>query len=482
MNRLNHFILIGSLVAAFGTYAQNVGINTTGAVPNASAGLDVDFSNKGMLIPRVGLTSRLDNTTIASPATSLLVYNTATAGAGVNAVTPGYYYWNSASWVRIALDGDAWKTTGNVGTTASTAAVDAPATDNFLGTTDNQAMVLVTNNFQRMKIMPDNATQTRIGIGTAFPTVYPAIPGRTPSLLHIYDGGTGVEDISVLQIGSNQSVIGRKVGELNFHSSVNGSDRRTAFIESYITDVSGVLQSGDLRFSTNLIGTVGERMRLTAQGRLGIGTTTPGQGLHISFPTGADAGVRIQNTGATGNAWDIQSTNAGHLHFNQMSAATPFNALHLNGANGFVGINNGTPTERLSVVGNFRLDGAFMPGNNAGAANQLLMSAGAGNSPTWTNFTVGNPGSLTSIGKWYSSLSWTGDWNTGTYLTFIILDPDCTTASNVNVSITGPWNALYQGLFITNVVAENGQFRVSVLNNTGLPLTGGVPISWFGAY
>lgn len=471
MNRLYTLLVSATMCAAGAVHAQNVGINTTGAVPNASAGLDVDFSNKGMLIPRVGLTSRLDNTTIASPATSLLVYNTATAGAGVNAVTPGYYYWNSASWVRLALDGDAWKTNGNAGTTASTAAVDAPATDNFLGTTDNQALVLVTNNFQRMKIMPDNATQTRIGIGTAFPTVYPAIPGRTPSLLHIYDGGTGVEDISVLQIGSNQSVIGRKVGELNFHSSVNGADRRTAFIESFITDVSGVLQSGDLRFSTNLVGTVGERMRLTAQGRLGIGTTTPGQGLHVSFPTGADAAVRIQNTGATGNAWDIQSTNAGHLHFNQMSAAVPFNALHLNGANGFVGINNGTPTQRLSVIGNFRLDGAFMPGNNAGAANQLLMSAGPGNSPTWGP-TIENAAAINGIGKFYSGLF---NINNNTYLTLTVADPDMTVGTAVSFSLNGNLPAaagLFWGYNFTVIAeARNGSVIFHITNVSGYNLS-----------
>ncbi|MGZ4117501.1 MAG: exosporium glycoprotein BclB-related protein, partial [Bacteroidia bacterium] len=49
--------------------AQNVGINTTGATPAASAMLDVSSSNKGVLIPRVTLTGTTDATTIPSPAT-----------------------------------------------------------------------------------------------------------------------------------------------------------------------------------------------------------------------------------------------------------------------------------------------------------------------------------------------------------------------------------------------------------------------------
>src|SRR3989338_11015 len=69
------FILVGLA----GASAQNIGINATGSTPNISAGLDVDFNNKGLLIPRIALTGTGDVTTIATPATSLLVYNTATA-------------------------------------------------------------------------------------------------------------------------------------------------------------------------------------------------------------------------------------------------------------------------------------------------------------------------------------------------------------------------------------------------------------------
>jgi hypothetical protein len=44
----------------------------------ASAMLDVSAPNKGILIPRVSLTSSLDISTVPSPVTSLLVYNTST--------------------------------------------------------------------------------------------------------------------------------------------------------------------------------------------------------------------------------------------------------------------------------------------------------------------------------------------------------------------------------------------------------------------
>ena len=80
------------------TNAQT-GIGTP--TPDASAKLDVYSTNKGFLPPRVTLTSSTDNTTIQSPATGLLVYNT-----GNNAgLVAGYYYWNGNAWATIATAG-----------------------------------------------------------------------------------------------------------------------------------------------------------------------------------------------------------------------------------------------------------------------------------------------------------------------------------------------------------------------------------------
>ncbi len=91
-------LFIGVLVG--NAHSQNIGVNTTGAVPNASAGLDISFTDKGLLIPRVALTATNVAAPVVAPATSLLVYNTATVG-GANAVSPGFYYWDGTIWVRF---------------------------------------------------------------------------------------------------------------------------------------------------------------------------------------------------------------------------------------------------------------------------------------------------------------------------------------------------------------------------------------------
>jgi hypothetical protein len=94
-----------------------IGIGTTNV--DASAKLQIDSENKGFLQPRVTLTGTTDASTIASPATGLMVYNTATAGNGSTAVTPGIYYYTGTTWQRVADQSSATTTTfvnGNLGT------------------------------------------------------------------------------------------------------------------------------------------------------------------------------------------------------------------------------------------------------------------------------------------------------------------------------------------------------------------------------
>ena len=95
-------IFIAFLLFVTSTLFAQVGINTTGTPPDASAGLDVSFTNKGFLPPRVALTSIISALPVTSPAMGLLVYNTSVAGTSPNNVAPGYYCWNGTKWFPVA--------------------------------------------------------------------------------------------------------------------------------------------------------------------------------------------------------------------------------------------------------------------------------------------------------------------------------------------------------------------------------------------
>ncbi len=96
-------ILISICVVLFLTTIKMTAQVTIGSqnAPNASAVLDLQTTNKGLLLPRVALTSTTSASPLSAHVAGMTVYNTATAGTGANAVTPGQYYNNGTAWVRI---------------------------------------------------------------------------------------------------------------------------------------------------------------------------------------------------------------------------------------------------------------------------------------------------------------------------------------------------------------------------------------------
>src|SRR5690349_20787668 len=82
--------------------AQSVAINTDGTVAHSSAMLDIKTTSKGLLIPRMSSSQR---TSISSPATGLMVFDTD---------TNTFWYFNGTAWTN--LSGAGWFLTGNAGT------------------------------------------------------------------------------------------------------------------------------------------------------------------------------------------------------------------------------------------------------------------------------------------------------------------------------------------------------------------------------
>ncbi|MEI6124036.1 MAG: hypothetical protein WCQ95_10470 [Bacteroidota bacterium] len=97
-----YFLLVSLMITLSGFSQSNVGINPTGLAPNADAGLDVDFSNKGILIPRVSLQSSSSFAPLSAHVAGMIVYNTAT----IADVKPGFYYDNGTKWIPGFLTGN----------------------------------------------------------------------------------------------------------------------------------------------------------------------------------------------------------------------------------------------------------------------------------------------------------------------------------------------------------------------------------------
>jgi hypothetical protein len=103
------FLLVIIMIAAgslFNLQAQvTIGSN---AEPNANAVLDLVSSNKGLLLPRLALTSTSAAAPLSAHVAGMTVYNTATASSGATYVSPGFYYNDGTRWVRLYLGYNNW--------------------------------------------------------------------------------------------------------------------------------------------------------------------------------------------------------------------------------------------------------------------------------------------------------------------------------------------------------------------------------------
>lgn len=158
---MKKYIYLLTILGIHNLINAQVGIGTTN--PNTSSALEINSTNKGLLVPRM---TQAQKNAITTPANGLMIYQT----DGIS----GFYYYNGSIWLNIGAS-SGWNLTGNSGTT--------PAS-NKIGTSDNQDLSLVTNNSEAMRITSNGNN----GIGTNTPSTKLHIVGSTPASQILNDG------------------------------------------------------------------------------------------------------------------------------------------------------------------------------------------------------------------------------------------------------------------------------------------------------
>lgn len=103
--------------------------------------------------------------------------------------------------------------------------------------------------------------------------------------------------------------------------------------------------------------------RVTGEGRVGVGTTSPGAGLELNNAGGYGSALSLNNTGG-GTEWRISSWTDGNLRFVKIPGST-FTAMQMEPVNGWVGVGT-TPTANLHI----RHD-QFVPGGGLRLEQEL---------------------------------------------------------------------------------------------------------------
>jgi hypothetical protein len=291
---LKQFLYFFAILLAIDASAQT-GIGTT--TPHASAKLDVSATNKGFLPPRIALLSISDVATITSPATGLIIYNTATAGTTPNNVLPGYYYWDGLKWNAL---------------------VDQGSLNSFSGFNPNYAQ--------------SNASAvTKSSVGDIIVSQSITTSGRPVQIIATGDANPGTSGAWVqLQLYRDNTAIGKKV---QAESSLNNEN--VPYCLNFIDNPT----AGSYTYSVRIVG--------GGSGGFGFGESDAN---HITLlELGAwSAGTMPVSKGGTGNS----SYTNGSLIFSDGTNLSQNNAnLFWDNTNGRLGVGTNSPTARLNIAG-----------------------------------------------------------------------------------------------------------------------------------
>jgi hypothetical protein len=240
---------------------------------------------------------------------------------------------NNAPLTVNGRDGNSWISLTNnaTGNTLNDGFQIGPVSSNdavYFWNLENSPLVFATSNNERLRIDKDG----NVGIGTKTPV----------AKLHISDGG----------IWMDNNPYGIRMESSTFYNSLANS-AGNLHISNY--------GYGDILLRTStILGLAGSSLVVKSNGNIGLGTQTPGAGLHLkgtSFPssfmfiessTGQDAGFRLYE-GTTAKWHIFNNANAGGLQIYNSDAKT---AIFAKQSNSFVGIGTTSPTQALHVVGN----------------------------------------------------------------------------------------------------------------------------------
>ncbi len=421
--------------------AQNIGIGTS--TPHASAVLEIKSNTRGILLPRTSTTSR---NAIAGPAKGLILYDTTTST---------FWFHNGSAWSQLASGGNGWNITGNAGINA---------TNNFIGTSDNQPLRFRVNNIWGGEIHPTTGNVfVGLSSGNSSTTGQSNSAFGDHSLAMLTDGNfnaaAGYYSLSVNTAGYNNAGFGAYALYNNTTGFSNtGLGRNALFANTtgtYNTAVgTNALLSATGSFNTatgyNALTTTTIGIFNTSSGYKSLEANTTGNyntaiganALNISSTgdfntaTGSQA-LRLNTSGmnntATGarsllnNSTGINNTANGFESLltnstGKENTATGFQALYFNTtgnsntANGYAALGINSTGSNNTADGYYALFSNTTGGQNTASGDHALYgnSSGLGNTAQGAYALSSNSigGSNTAVGSFANNSNTTGDANT----------------------------------------------------------------------
>lgn len=269
-----------------------VGIGTSSPTPSAM--LDITSGSKGLLIPRVALTSITDITTISSPANGLLIWNNGLGGLSAE----GFYFWSNSKWNQIATVSTALPSSGSWSTSGNNVGSYGGANTNLsLGTSAYDDLIFKVNSATVGRLgvnnsvsfgKSSNAGQDGVAIGSS--------SGAAQNAAAIGDSATanGYKSLAIgfrAQTTSNsETAVGLQTKTSGQNSTALGSGAKaqgqnsTAIGYNASTSQSNAIVLGDSNANVGIgTGTPNTTVKLDVNGQYKLGINGSVQKSQISF-------------------------------------------------------------------------------------------------------------------------------------------------------------------------------------------------------
>lgn len=255
----------------------------------------------------------------------------------------------NAVWAAPA--GSGWGLTGNAGTVAGT---------NFIGTTDNVAFTIRTNNAERMRITGTGAANIWSGTNFAVPNNYMAGGSLTVGNIAANFGGGS---------GWNANTAGLMLECLdNTEIAIHDSGLRLASLSYYESGANRINIGRDMGWGA--ISTV------AMYGNVGVGTNAPGESFSVYKPQGGWQG-RFANSSGTG-ADVYLAHGAGYgMHIRGWNASDGIYALEMYNNTALTNAFYNSGRVQLGMVGNVGV-GVNATGDKLYVYEQQLTAQGDG--------------------------------------------------------------------------------------------------------
>lgn len=215
------YLIIYLLLVVVTSAQAQIGIQTDN--PHSSSALEIVSSDKGLLIPRVTLSSDLSSSSpVTSPAVGLLVYN---SGANQD---EGFYFWTGSAWVQLKPE------------EASDVEGPSSSTDNAVARFDGTDGSKIQNS---SVILDDASNMSGVNKLTTAGFTMPTNAGEDYVLVSDASGNGTWQEALPLDVEEDNVLIAENVNTLNFMGAVtvvdDGSNQTTITVSeaSFVEEV-----------------------------------------------------------------------------------------------------------------------------------------------------------------------------------------------------------------------------------------------------